>query len=90
MTSLIVCFVHCLTRDLIRVDLPTPGGPTTATIYGGGTWRVVVRSIGETFAGDATRECLILASTRQSGGATHRRFGGAVNQAHMILLFLLL
>ncbi|SRR6266446_6600902 len=35
--SLSVCLVYLRTRDLTRVLFPTPGGPTTATITGGGT-----------------------------------------------------
>jgi hypothetical protein len=32
-----VCFVYRRTRLLSKVDLPTPGGPTIATITGGGS-----------------------------------------------------
>lgn len=35
--SLSVCLVYLRMRDLTRVLFPTPGGPTTATITGGGT-----------------------------------------------------
>ena len=38
-----VCLVYLLIRDFIRVVLPTPGGPTTATMTGGG-WSSGVRS----------------------------------------------
>ena len=31
------CLVQCLTSERIRVLLPTPGGPTTATTNGGET-----------------------------------------------------
>lgn len=34
--SLSVCLVYLRTRDLMRVLFPTPGGPTMATITGGG------------------------------------------------------
>lgn len=34
--SLSVCLVYLRTRDLTRVLFPTPGGPTTATMTGGG------------------------------------------------------
>jgi hypothetical protein len=37
LTSLKVCFVYRRTRLLSRVDLPTPGGPTMATMTGGGS-----------------------------------------------------
>jgi hypothetical protein len=49
--SFSVCLVYLRTRDLTRVLFPTPGGPTMATIIGGGmslgvrstrgTWRRV-------------------------------------------------
>jgi hypothetical protein len=49
--SFSVCLVYLRTRDLTRVLFPTPGGPTTATMTGGGassgvrstrgTWRRV-------------------------------------------------
>lgn len=51
LASFKVCFVYRLTRLLRRVVLPTPGGPTMATMTGGGassgvrltsgTWRRV-------------------------------------------------
>lgn len=34
--SFSVCLVYLRTRDLTRVLFPTPGGPTTATMTGGG------------------------------------------------------
>ena len=37
LTSLRVCFVYRLTRLLSNVVFPTPGGPTTAMMTGGGS-----------------------------------------------------
>ena len=43
------CFVQCLTSDWINVDLPTPGGPTTAMTKGGAVAASTERSTSETW-----------------------------------------
>ncbi|KAH3688656.1 hypothetical protein WICPIJ_000347 [Wickerhamomyces pijperi] len=46
LTSVKDCLANCLTKDLINVVLPVPGGPTTATMTGGGSSSGVRSTIG--------------------------------------------
>mmetsp|Transcript_40877 Transcript_40877/g.101601 ORF Transcript_40877/g.101601 Transcript_40877/m.101601 type:complete len:210 (-) Transcript_40877:85-714(-) len=48
-TSWIVCFVQCLTSDVMMVVLPTPAGPTTTTVNGGGVCASTDRSTSPTW-----------------------------------------